>query len=153
MTSLRSDAAPGAESPRPTWQRAILAPDASVRDAIRNLDEVGVRIVMIAGTSGILEGTVSDGDIRRGLLRGLELDNPISAVVHRDALVVPPDMSRELVLQMMVANKIQQIPVVDDKRVVVGLHLWDDLASTPARKNTMVIMAGGKGTRLRPQTQ
>jgi NDP-sugar pyrophosphorylase family protein len=108
---------------------------------------------MIAGPSGILEGTVSDGDIRRGLLRGLELDHPISAVVHRDALVVPPDMSRELVLQMMVANKIQQIPVVDDKRVVVGLHLWDDLASTPPRKNTMVIMAGGKGTRLRPQTQ
>jgi dTDP-glucose pyrophosphorylase len=139
-------------SRQPAWRRAILSRDASIRDAIRNLDEVGIKIVMITTANGVLEGTVSDGDIRRGLLRGLELDQPIASVMHRDAVVVPPEMSRELVLQMMVANKIQQIPVVDDQRRVVDLHLWDALASTPERSNAMVIMAGGKGTRLQPQT-
>jgi dTDP-glucose pyrophosphorylase len=152
MTSRNADPRAGGDR-QLAWRRAMLPRDASIRDAIRNLDEVGIKIVIIADANGVLEGTVSDGDIRRGLLRGLELDQPIASVLHRDALVVPPDMGRELVLQMMVANKIQQIPVVDEKRTVVGLHLWDELASTPARSNPMVIMAGGKGTRLRPQTQ
>jgi len=154
MTSPTSDPPSGKEaSGQLAWRRAILSRDASIRDAIRNLDEVGIKIVIVTDANGVLEGTVSDGDIRRGLLRGLELDQPLSAVLHRDALVVPPEMERELVLQMMVANKIQQIPVVGEQRQVVGLHLWDELASTPVRTNPMVIMAGGKGTRLRPQTQ
>jgi NDP-sugar pyrophosphorylase family protein len=67
-------------------------------------------------------------------------------------MVVVPDMGRDLVLQLMVANKLQQIPIVDENRQVVGLHLWDQLSAIEARQNTMVIMAGGLGTRLRPHT-
>jgi NDP-sugar pyrophosphorylase family protein len=62
-------------------------------------------------------------------------------------------MGRDMVMQLMVANKMLQIPAVDDQRHVVGLHLWDEIASPPARPNLMVIMAGGKGTRLRPYTE
>ena len=154
MTSLPPDpAAAGAATGEDVWRRALLPAGATIREAIRNLDEVGIKIVLVAGESGQLEGTISDGDIRRGLLRGLELDSPISAVLHRDALVVPCEMGRDMVRQLMVANKIQQIPVVDDERRVVGLHLWDEIAAPPVRRNTMVIMAGGMGTRLRPQTQ
>ena len=53
----------------------------------------------------------------------------------------------------MAANKIQQIPIVDENLNVVGLHLWDEISSIPVRSNIMVIMAGGKGTRLHPQTE
>lgn len=135
------------------WQQAILKTDATIGEAIRNLDQVAIKIVLVCNEAGILEGTVSDGDIRRGLLKGLNMDSPILSVTHRNALVVPPDFSREMVMQLMVANKIHQIPVLDEERHVIGLYLWDEMTSPPARPNLMVIMAGGMGTRLRPHTE
>ena len=57
-------------------------------------------------------------------------------------------MARDMVLQLMVANKINQVPVVSEQRQVLGLHLWDQMTELPARANLMVIMAGGRGTRL-----
>lgn len=134
------------------WRQAILPANATIGQAIRNLNQIAIRIVMVADADGALEGTVSDGDIRRGLLKGLDMNSPISSVIHRNALVVPPELGRELVKQLMVANKIQQIPVVDAQHHVVGLHLWDEITTPPARPNLMVIMAGGMGTRLRPHT-
>lgn len=135
------------------WRRAILPVQASIEQAIRNLDQVAIKIVLIVNESGELEGTISDGDIRRGLLKGLDLNSPITNVIHRNALVVPPEMGREMVMQLMVANKIQQIPVVNEHRHVVGVHLWDEITTPPSRSNLMVIMAGGMGTRLRPHTE
>lgn len=78
-------------------------------------------------------GTVSDGDIRRGLLRGLALDSSISTIVHQNALVAPLEMGRNTVLQLMAANDIQQVPVVDDQQQLIGLHLWNEVATTPER--------------------
>jgi len=135
------------------WRQAILSINATVQEAILNLDQVAIKIVLVVNEKNELEGTISDGDIRRGLLKGLDLNSPIGSVIHRNALVVPPDMSSELVVQLMVANKIQQIPVVNENHQVVGLHVWDEITSPPARSNLMVIMAGGMGTRLRPHTE
>ncbi len=135
------------------WCQAILPASASILEAIQNLDKIAIKIVLVANEAGGLEGTISDGDIRRGLLKGLDLNSPITSVVHRDALVVPPEMGREVVMQLMVANKIHQIPVVDERRHVVGLHLWDEITTPPTRSNLMVIMAGGMGTRLLPHTE
>lgn len=135
------------------WQRAILPLDSTIEQAIRSLNEVGVRIVLVVDESLQLEGTISDGDIRRGLLKGLHLTSPIAEVVHRNALVVPPDIGRDLVIKMMVANKIQQIPIVNEDRRIVGLHLWDEITTPSTVPNLMVIMAGGVGTRLRPHTE
>lgn len=135
------------------WRQAILKTDATIGEAIRNLNQVAIKIVLVCNEAGILEGTVSDGDIRRGLLKGLNMDSPILSVTHRNALVVPPDFSREMVIQLMVANKIHQIPVLDEERHVIGLYLWDEITSPTARPNLMVIMAGGMGTRLRPHTE
>ena len=114
---------------------------------------MAIKIVLIVNASGVLQGTISDGDIRRGLLKGLDLSSPITNVIHRNALVVSPDMSRDIVMKLMVANKIQQVPVVDEQRRVVGLHRWDEITTPPSRPNLMVIMAGGMGTRLRPHTE
>ena len=124
-----------------------------MQQAIRNLDQVAIRIVLVVNEAGELEGTISDGDIRRGLLKGLDLNSLITSVIRHNPLVVPPEMGREMVMQLMVANKIQQIPVVDEQHHVVGLHLWDAIATPPMRSNLMVIMAGGMGTRLRPHTE
>ncbi len=135
------------------WRKAILPVTASINEAITNLDQVAIKIVLVVNEAGELEGTITDGDIRRGLLKGLDLSSPITDVIHRNSLVVPPEMAREMVVQLMVANKIQQIPVLDKNRHVVGLHLWDEVSTPIVRPNIMVIMAGGKGTRLRPYTQ
>ena len=135
------------------WRKAILAENSIIHDAIINLDKVAIKIVLVVNKAGALEGTITDGDIRRGLLRGLDINSPIESIVHRNPMVVTPDMGRETVRKLMVVNKIQQIPVVDEQTHVVGLHLWDEMTIPPLRNNLMVIMAGGKGTRLRPHTE
>jgi len=135
------------------WRQATLPLSANMQQAIRNLDEISIKIVLVVSESGRLEGTICDGDIRRGLLRGLDMSSPLAEIVHRNALVVPPGLGRDTVMQMMTANKIQQIPIVDENQRVIGLHLWDDVTTPAARPNLMVIMAGGKGTRLMPYTE
>lgn len=135
------------------WRRALLPSTATIQEAIYNLDQVAIKIVLVINATGKLEGTISDGDIRRGLLRSLQMSSPIDTVVHTNPIVVPPDMASETVMQLMVANKIQQIPVVDEQRCVIGLHLWDQITTPQVRPNMMVIMVGGKGTRLRPHTE
>ena len=135
------------------WAQAILPVGSSIRQAVEVLNETSLKIVLVVNPNETLAGTISDGDIRRGLLKGLELTSTIDSIVHGDALVVPPELSREVVLQLMTANKIQQIPIIDENNHVIGLHLWDQINAPSARANIMVIMAGGKGTRLHPQTE
>jgi len=135
------------------WKHALIPESATLADAIRNLDQSALQIALVVMPDGTLIGTLTDGDVRRGLLRGFDLTSPIESIVFRAPLVVPPQLGRDMVLQLMQANKIHQLPVVDDARRVVGLHLWDSLMVPQQRANPMVIMAGGQGTRLRPHTE
>lgn len=135
------------------WRRTLLRPTATLGEAIHSLNDVGAQIVLAVSGEGVLLGTVTDGDIRQGLLRGMTLDNPIDPIIHRSPFVVPPQMTRSQASQLMLANKVHQLPIVDEKGRVVGLHLWDQLATPPVRSNLMVIMAGGFGTRLLPLTE
>ncbi len=130
------------------WSQAIIPIDSTIGQAISNLNKVGIKIVLVVNDENKLVGTISDGDVRRGLLKGLDLNSPIAEIIHENPLVVPPEMPREMVKQLMLANKIQQIPVVDEQQQLIGLHLWDEITTQSARPNMMVIMAGGKGTRL-----
>lgn len=130
-----------------------MPPKATIKQAIDNLNKTSIKIVLVANEVGVIEGTLTDGDIRRGILKGLDLNSPITSIIRRNALVVPQEMKRELVMQLMLANKIQQIPIVDDQHHIVGLHLWDEITTPLRRSNMMVIMAGGMGTRLLPYTE
>lgn len=135
------------------WRTSILPQDSTVQDAIRCLDQSGLQIIMVVADGETLAGTITDGDIRRGLLRGLDLSSSVSSIIHREPLVVPPQLATDAVLQLMQANKIHQLPIVDSGRKVIGLHVWDELQLPAKRLNKMIIMAGGKGTRLRPYTE
>ena len=135
------------------WRSTLLPADATLQQAIRNLDKTGLQISLVVSPDGVLAGTLTDGDVRRGLLRGLDLNSPIETIIHREPLLVPPQLGRETVLQLMQANKVHQLPIVDEARHVVGLHLWDSLMVPGERPNLMVIMAGGRGVRLRPHTE
>ncbi len=134
------------------WKSATLFVDATIEEAISNLDKVGIRIILVTNRDNTFVGTVSDGDIRRGLLKGMLLKDPIEPVVNVNALVVPPQMDRDMVMQLMLANKVQQIPIIGKDESITGLHLWDDVSVASPKENIMVIMAGGKGTRLNPHT-
>ena len=153
-TSVPPTPASGTEPPRSArWREATLRPTATVREAIQTLDATGLQIVLVTLDDGTLFGTLTDGDIRRGMLRGTELDSPIGPIAHTTPLVVPAALPREPVLGLMQANRVQQLPIIDPERRVVGLHLWNELVKPQPRGNTMAVMAGGRGVRLRPHTE
>jgi dTDP-glucose pyrophosphorylase len=135
------------------WRRATVPLSGTIESVVRSLNETGLQIALVVSDDMALVGTVTDGDIRRGLLRGLDLTSPIDSIVFMEPLVVTPEFSREMVLHLMQANRVRQLPIVDERRQVVGLHTWDALLMPGRRENLMVIMAGGKGTRLRPHTE
>ena len=72
--------------------------------------------------------------IRRGLLNGLYLKSTIKSIVNYNALVVPPEISRQMVLQLMMVNRLLQIPIVDEQQKLIGLHLWDEIDSSHTPK-------------------
>lgn len=135
------------------WRRALVPPGASLREAIQVLNDAALRIALVVDPAGILVGTLTDGDIRRGLLRGLDLHSPIETLIRREALVVPPGLSRDSITHLMQVNKLFQLPIVDSERRLIGLHLWDEVTEPTDKPNLVIIMAGGKGKRLRPQTE
>lgn len=135
------------------WRETLIAKSATIQDAISSLDRSGLQIALVSDGDDRLKGTVTDGDVRRGLLRGLSLDASVSEICNRDPLVVPPELSQEAVLAIMSANQIHQLPIVDEARKLCGLHVWHELKAPARRTNMMVVMAGGKGTRLRPFTE
>ncbi len=141
------------EVPRKDWRKALLRSDANLQEAIRNLEESALQISLVISPQETLVGTLTDGDIRRGLLRGLNLSSPIESLIYREPLVVPPQLDRDMVLQLMRANGVHQLPVVDQNRRILDLCVWEELLTPGQRSNTMVIMAGGQGTRLRPYTE
>ena len=134
------------------WQNTILPFNSTVTDVINKLNTFSFRLVMVADESNKLLGTISDGDIRRGLLKGLGLSSPIASIINNSPIIVSHEVNREVVLQLMISNKIQQIPIVNDSLQILGLHLWNNFNTPPIHSNIMVIMAGGKGVRLHPQT-
>lgn len=135
------------------WKKALLHPTALIKDAIQVLSEASLRIVLIVDENLMLIGTITDGDIRRGLLKGLTINSAISEVINQKPTVVPEGFPRAEVLRIMGANKLLQIPVVGKNRRLVDLHLLEELSSPTTRDNTILIMAGGKGTRLLPKTE
>jgi len=135
------------------WRQIILPVESTIGQVIENLNKHSAKIVLITNEFRFFEGTVTDGDIRRGLISGLDLDSPIKSIIARNALAVPSDISLNKVKQLMIENKIYQIPILDDQRHIVGLHLWDKIDVPNSKTNLVVIMAGGIGSRLRPHTE
>lgn len=140
-------------SQRADWKQALLDVGATLKDAVRCLNDSSYQIVLVVAADGVLHGTLTDGDIRRGLLRGLTMESPVLPIVNREPFVAPPQLGREAALQLMRANGVAQLPLVDERRRVVGLFRLNDLMVVPRRENVFVIMAGGRGTRLHPYTE
>ena len=135
------------------WKSTLMLSSSTLRDAVQNLTTSGLRIILIVNSVGKLMGTLSDGDIRRGLLRGFNLDSLVEEVMNRSPLIVPRGISSGMVRQIMAVNKVQHIPEIGEDGGVIYLHFLENFEAVPAIEASMVIMAGGKGSRLRPYTE
>lgn len=133
-------------------QPVAVALDASIREAMKRIDDNALGIVLVVDGAQRLIGTVTDGDLRRALLGGAALDSAILPFVQRKFTWVTNRMSRVEVLELMKALRLSQIPVLDAEGRLVGLHLLHGLLGGEPKPNWAVILAGGLGTRLYPLT-
>jgi dTDP-glucose pyrophosphorylase len=134
------------------WKDLSVGPNQSIRDALAVIDEGGIQIALVTDANARLKGVVTDGDIRRGILQGLDLDAPVTAVMNEDPVTARRQEDRQQLIDTMQSRRIHQIPLVDDKGYLAGIVALDDLLRPTARPNPVVLMAGGLGTRLRPLT-
>jgi len=133
-------------------QRILIPPDATIRDAMAAIDRGACEIALMVEPEGRLLGTVTDGDIRRGLLAGRSMEDPVVDLVARSPYVVGPAAGRAEVLDLMTARTIGQVPVVDEQGILVGLHVMRELLGREDRDNMALILAGGRGRRLKQLT-
>ena len=124
----------------------------TVRDALAAVDRGVAGIALAVDADGRLAGVATDGDLRRALLRGIPLDAPLEPLLVRTFASVSRSQSRADALDLMVARRIDAIPVLDEGGHPVALHLLHTFLEPVARENWAVIMAGGRGTRLAPLT-
>ena len=101
---------------------------------------------------GRLLGTVTDGDVRRAILRGVALDDAVAQVMNHNPTTARQEDDRETLLRLMRQRKLHQIPLLDATWRVVGLQVLDHLLQPTRRENPVVLMAGGLGSRLSPLT-
>lgn len=134
------------------WKKSVVRPNVTVRDTIRTIDEGAIQIAFVVDEDGRLLGTVTDGDIRRAILRGISLDDDAKSVMNPHPITAPSDMSRQAILEIMRHKLIHQIPVLDQAGCVVDVELLDNLLKREEPQNWVVLMAGGLGSRLRPLT-
>ena len=135
------------------WERLKIAEDSSIRGAIERINEGAIQIGLVVDKTDLLLGTVTDGDIRRAILGGKNLEDNVVEIMSRNFTSVSESRNRETVLKLMRRDAIHHIPVVDHKGKIIGLHYLDELVRKFGRPNPVVLMAGGRGIRLRPLTE
>lgn len=135
------------------WQNAVLLPTASIIDAVKLLDREGGQICLIVDADGRLRGTVTDGDIRRGLLAGVTVGDPVTTVMNANPVTIRPGDNRKDAMGLLRRKLLRHVPVLDADGRVIGLETPEELQHSMRRPNWVVLMAGGEGQRLRPLTE
>lgn len=133
------------------WRNVLLPPTATLTDAIRIIDQEALRIALVVDERLQLLGTVTDGDIRRALMRQMGLDISVSQVMNQNPRVAHNDEGPERALELMEQHNLLAIPLVNDG-LVVGLETLHHALAPKRHPNPVFLMAGGFGTRLRPLT-
>lgn len=120
----------------------------TIKEALSLIDKSSKQILLVVDECGKLIGTISDGDVRRGLLKGYSLDNSIELIYFTNPTVANVSDSKESIIRIATTKKIHQIPIIDNDGNLVGLDTLNELVSKQTKSNPVVLMAGGLGTRL-----
>ncbi|WP_435627918.1 nucleotidyltransferase family protein [Candidatus Ferrigenium straubiae] len=134
-------------------KKILVSPDSSIRDTIQLIDSSAMQIALVVDGDNHLLGTVTDGDVRRGILRGVALNETVDKIMNPNPSVCREDDAREAILTRMEIRNLRHMPVVDKAGRVVRLETHDELLAPKERDNLVVLMAGGLGVRLRPLTE
>ena len=130
-----------------------LKQNATIKEALGIIDSGAMQIALVVDDNDKLLGTLTDGDIRRGILRGLDLDSSIETIVCKEPAIAKISSTKEEILKIALSKKLHQIPIVDDNGIVLDLKEIEELVEPKIKTNRVILMVGGLGTRLRPLTQ
>lgn len=134
------------------WHSVLLSEFSTIRDAMRSLDKSSLRICLVVNGESKLLGTVTDGDIRRALLREANMADLVSKVMNAQPVSSTHLASRDQRLELMRQYDLTAIPILDNDNKVLGLETLQQALIPEEKSNPVFIMAGGFGTRLQPLT-
>lgn len=125
----------------------------TIKDALEIIDKGAIRIAIVLDENKKVIGTLTDGNIRRGLLKGLNLDSTIETIYFSKPTLASINESKEQIIQKAISKKLYQIPIVDEEGHLVDIEDLATLLKVTNKRNRVILMAGGLGTRLRPLTE
>lgn len=138
-------------------ENLFISSGASIRSAVQKLNANARQILIVTDSAEKMIGVVTDGDVRRGILNGIDLNNAVDSIMNKSPKFITQRDVRGAKTYMQ-KNSILSVPVLDEIGKVVDLINWKDLEhpeptiSYDRRENPVFVMAGGKGTRLKPFT-
>ena len=142
------------------FSNILINKSASVKEAMKQLDKTAEKILFVVEDNNKLIGSLTDGDIRRWILKDGDLQSEVEDVCFRGTYFVNSDFNLEQVKEEILKRKIVYIPIVNNEKEIIEFLIWDKLFDgkiiRKAKKKLnaeVVIMAGGKGTRLDPFTK
>jgi dTDP-glucose pyrophosphorylase len=130
------------------WTKTIVRANCTLRDVLATIDAGELQIALVVDDGNRLLGVITDGDVRRALLRGLNLRARATDVMTRTPVTVRAGMKLSAVEMLMHERSLNQIPIVDDVGVIVGLALHGKLLPRDRLDTEVFLMVGGLGTRL-----
>lgn len=134
------------------WREILIKADTSILSSLEIIDKGALQIALVIDSDNKLQGTVTDGDIRRGILRGISLESPVHLVMQSSPITANVHESKETILAKMKLKALRHIPVLDNNGRVVKIELLEQLIQSRKKNNWVVLMAGGLGSRLSPMT-
>ncbi|MCW8896094.1 nucleotidyltransferase family protein [Sulfurimonas sp.] len=135
------------------YKNVLLKPTSTVKEALKIIDSGAMQIAIVIDENEKLLGTITDGDIRRGLLNNISLDDSIETIIYTTPTVANISDTKEEILKKALDKKLHQIPIVDNENRVVGLEEIDELVRPQVKNNKVILMVGGLGTRLGSLTE
>ncbi len=134
------------------WKNNLLDEKTKIKDAIKVLNKSKSKIVIVTENSKLL-GTITNGDIRRNLIRGYNKEDSIIHIVNKNPLFVTTKSTKKNITNLMIRNKINSIPILNKLKNIVGLYIYSHPKNIIKNDVIILIMAGGKGKRLLPLTK
>lgn len=127
--------------------------NSTIKQAMVVIDKNLTGGALVVNENNELVGTITDGDIRRAMLKGLSINDGIENTYSKNYKFVTEQHSKKKAKEYMLKNKIRQVPVIDKDRKLTDLYFLDDILTYDIKENYVFILAGGLGTRLRPLTE
>ncbi|MGF7056648.1 nucleotidyltransferase family protein [Brassicibacter mesophilus] len=134
------------------WKNILILPNTKIQETMKIIDLYSLQIAIVVDNDNKLLGTVTDGDIRRGLLNGISLDDPVTQIMSKTPITITGTKDKKSILNILKKNKLRHLLVVDDSGCVIGIERLDDLLHSSRCENWIVLMLGGLGSRLKPLT-